>query len=253
MGFLGWNGPEPDGSFMYGKCFRMSTPEFFFLRRANMLPFAQAAEIGMELCAKYRTKLTCPSIGDGYDFLFEPRTTKKKIRHYLSQIEDTKEGKKALDVLSAVEDNSCTPMATFLYLSFSLPVEHGGMGMDAPHVSAVYVDDEPSSDFSRLSPSSYGDMLAYDVCWPENGVAVSYVGDSPLSTDSVVALITEKIPHVYLLADDVLSDMGAFQNFANDVANGMSHGHYVIHHGLEIPRFDGMMMTAENMRSHLAD
>jgi len=252
MGFLGWNGPEPNGSFVYGKCTRMSTPEFFFLRRANTLPFAVSAQIGMELCGKYRTKLTCPSVGDGWHFLLEPRTTVKKIRRYLDQIADTDEGKKAIDVLSRVVDESCTPMATFLYLSFSLPVEHGGMGMDAPHVSAVYKHDD-SSDISDFSPSSYGDILAYDVCWPESGVAVSYVGDSPLSTDSVLALITEKIPHVYLLADDVLSDMEAFQDFANDVANGMCHGHHLIRHNIEIPRFDGMMMTAHDLRIHLAD
>lgn len=259
MGFLGWSGPEPDGSFVsIDRDVRMSTPEFFFLRRANTLPFAEAAQVGMELCGKYRTKLTCPSIGDRWDFLVEPRTTKKKIHRYLSQIKDTEEGKKALGVLSMVEDNSCTPMATFLYLSFSLPVEHGGMGMDAPHVSATYVDDvyvndEPSHGFSIFSPSSYGDMLAYDVCWPESGVAVSYVGDSQLSTDSISALVTEKIPHVYLLADDVLGDMEAFQDFANDVANGMGHGHYLIRHNIEIPRFDGMMMTAHDLRSHLVD
>ena len=70
-----WDGPIPDGSFeTISGTTRMSTPEYFFLRKSNQLPFAKAIMMGMELCGKYRTLLTQFNRDEGYDLIKTPES-----------------------------------------------------------------------------------------------------------------------------------------------------------------------------------
>lgn len=100
-----WTGPVPEeGSFEYiSPTTRMSTPEYFFLRKANTLPDADAIATGDELCGYYATHLTRPDLAPGEVIpIDEPRTSVERIRAYLAQVEDTPEGKRALDIINRV-------------------------------------------------------------------------------------------------------------------------------------------------------
>lgn len=169
-----WNGPIPAGSFMnISDYVCMSTPEFYFLRMANSNTLAKAVQIGMELCGKYCTNLTCPS-ESGYKFLKTSRTNTKTISEYLKKIEDTEEGKKALEVLGYVTDCSCTPVDTFLYMLAVLPESAGGVGLPKPEVSVAYRGE------SGFMPDSHGEYLAYDLCWRDESVVLQYIGNDEI-------------------------------------------------------------------------
>ena len=240
-----WSGPEPEGSYFdIGFGVRMATPEFYFMRMANKMPFRQAVEVGMELCGKYRTKLTCPSVEQGYDFLRQPRTNTKKIMAYLCGMAGTPEFHKAMAVLDYVEDNSTSPMDTFLFMTFSLPREYGGVGIERPDVSAVYDMD------GKLMPSSTGEFLAYDICWPGHGVAVQYIGNEFVGIDSIQALISDKIEHVFLLTDDGLDD---FADFVASVALAVCGSDVRPEIELEAPTFHDMRLTFENTKTGVVE
>ena len=166
-----WTGPVPKGSYEFvSPTMRMSTPEYFFLRKANEYPLAQAVSLGLELCGKFRTVLTQYDRGGGYDFLRTPRTSRARIRKYLRGAESTKEGKRAKRVLRLVKDFCSTPVAAYLYLILCLPKSHGGYELKQPSLSAVF-DDERG-----LLPRASGPYLAFDLCWEQNLLAVQYVG-----------------------------------------------------------------------------
>ena len=106
-----WKGVVPPNSFINIDAYtRMSTPEYFFLRKCNTMPYEGAVVLGNELCGYYTTKLTCPDYPIWYwEALNEPRTTKAKLEAYLRQCEDAPEVQLALDILPHVEDGRAMP------------------------------------------------------------------------------------------------------------------------------------------------
>jgi hypothetical protein len=88
---------------------RMSTPEYYFLRRANTDDERTAIAIGDELTGHYRTSLTCHDLDESVIEACKPRTTVTKLRAYLTQIHDTPEGARALNVLELVHEGRDEP------------------------------------------------------------------------------------------------------------------------------------------------
>ena len=178
-----WEGPVPEGSFQtISENMRMSTAEYFFFRKANQLPFAEAVQLGCELCGKYRTSLTQYDASDDYDYLVRTRTSTNHIRAYLRGARGTKECKRARRVLRFVADNASSPMASYLYLRLCLSRAHGGYGLPQAAFSHVYELED------GLAPASDGPYLAYDLVWPEKHVAVQYVGAHSPSDQQRAAL-----------------------------------------------------------------
>lgn len=107
-----WQGVVPEGSYMdICEGVRMSTPEFFFLRKSNELPFRTAIALGTELCGLYATHLTCSDFPIWYwESIPEQRTNKAKLEAYLLQCPDAPECQRALKVLAEVEDKQYMPM-----------------------------------------------------------------------------------------------------------------------------------------------
>ena len=100
-----WTGPIPErGSYeMLSPWVRMSTPEYFFYRKANQLPEREAVILGCELVSHYRTNVTAHNLPDDViERVYELRTTVRRLRDYLMQVKDTPEGAKALRVLEKV-------------------------------------------------------------------------------------------------------------------------------------------------------
>lgn len=252
-----WDGPVPKkGSFVdIGNGLRMSTPEYFFFRKANQLPAEKALMLGMELCGKYATKLTSPYVGDGYEYLRQARTSKEKLWKYLRQVQDTEEGKRALDILGDVAEGSASPMSTYLYLLTILAEEKDYVKHNKIDVSAVY-DTEKG-----LAPRPYGSYLAYDVFWPEANVALVYSYNDMDQRD--------------FEALECGGDVLVFNVTANDVKDGLVSAKIseAVHHAaarakkdrpthairrkdiwavMEKPSYKSMALTWRDIHSHMA-
>lgn len=183
-----WRGPVPAiGSYEDLGCnMRMATAEFFFYRKANQLPFAQAVMLGMELCGHYRTHLTgYDTPENAFDYLPQPRTSTRILATYLDQVADTPEGRRALEVLDVITDGATSPITGWLVALLCSPVRHGGYGLELPMTGAVY-DDERG-----LKPTADGEYLAYDLCWPGQRAVVQYVGADDADTRALEALCAD--------------------------------------------------------------
>lgn len=108
-----WDGPCPEGSFVRVTPFlRMSTAEFYTLRKVSELSMHDAVLFIDEMCGLYETSLTNPDLADGeIKILDEPRTTGFDLFLYLSQVADTDQGAWALFALSFSEDGLGGPIA----------------------------------------------------------------------------------------------------------------------------------------------
>ena len=110
-GALIYTGIIPPNSYMWIDPYtRMSTPEFFFFRKANQLPEAEAIALGDELCGYYATSATKSDFPSWYwESIPEQRTTKNLINAYLQPVANTPEGKQALAILAKVTDGKEMP------------------------------------------------------------------------------------------------------------------------------------------------
>lgn len=207
-----WEGPVPDGSFHpISDTMRMSTAEYFFFRKVNQLPFAEAVQLGCELCGKFRTSLTQYDETDDYDYLLHTRTTTNRIRAYLRGARGTKECKRARRVLRCVSDNASSPMSTYLYLRLCLGRTHGGYGLPQAAFSHVYELGD------GLAPSSSGPYLAYDLVWPDKKVAIQYVGATEPSDQQRAALEAD-VMRVICVTDDDVRNPDRFDRIAHKAA-----------------------------------
>lgn len=253
-----WEGPVPEGSFeAISAGMRMSTPEYFFFRKANQLPFAEAVQLGCELCGKFRTSLTQYDAEDSYDFLMHPRTSTARIRTYLRGARGTKECKRARRVLRFVADEASSPMASFLYLHLCLSRSHGGYGIPQAEFSRVFGTDD------GLAPSSASPYLAYDLAWPSKQVALQYVGHTQPSEEHMHAL-EAGLMSVVCVTDDDVSNAKSFDHVARKLARLLDvdlpqdtdkwRGARIrLRHQIEVPVYDHMRITIRDIEAHKAD
>lgn len=208
-----WEGPVPKGSFEdVSDTLRMSTPEYFFLRKANQLPLPIAVSMGIELCGKYRTVLTQYTREGGYDFLRNQRTNKARIRSYLRGARGTKEYKRAKRVLRLVSEGCSSPMGCYLYLLMCLPRSAGSYGLDRAILSGAFESDE------GFLPSAVGKYLAYDLVWPDKRVAVQFTGNKMPGEKHLDALNTQDMQTVCVTFADI-QDPDRFDKIARHVAS----------------------------------
>lgn len=250
-----WQGPVPPGSYeTLSDATRMSTPEYFFLRKANQLSFAEAVYLGIELCGKYRTSLTQYNKEEGYDFLKNTRTSKAALRHYLHDIRFTKEGKRAKRVLRHVTDDCITPMSAYVYLLLCLPRNRGGYALGRAIPSAAFRTEE------GFMPSSSGSFLAYDLCWPKKMVALQYTGNHLLTEKNYNALTTSGMK-VVCVTDKDIADPDKFDRFAHKLAKhldiaipeptkGWIAARDKLRRQVKIPTFDHMLLTMKDIEKH---
>lgn len=250
-----WNGPVPNGSFeTISNTTRMSTPEYFFLRKANQLSFVEAVCMGIELCGKFRTVLTQYDKGDGYDFLKTPRTTKDQLRHYLKEIRNTKEGKRAKRVLRHVIDGCCSPMSSYLYVLLCLPRSQGSYGLDRLQQWG------PVATRDDYLPASSGNYLMYDLYWPKKLVAVQYTGKNMPSERDFSALAADGM-RVVCVTDDDLKDEQSFDAIARKVAtlleaelpeqtDAWCEARKQLRNQAPVPTFDHMRLTLRDISEH---
>ena len=214
-----WTGPVPPDSFTYyAPGVRMSTAEYFFLRKANQLTLPEAVRLGNELCGKFRSGVTegCAPVDD-YTFLRVPRTDTDYIGNYLSKVADTEEGKRALEVLGLVVDGAASPMASYLHIMLTLPPAHGGYGLGHPSASRVFRARD------SLMPDASGAYLAYDLCWERERVALQYTGDTLPCARDLEALEAHGM-RVVCVTDDEIANPSAMDAVAGSLAGLLGLG-----------------------------
>ena len=250
-----WNGPVPKGSFEnISDTTRMSTPEYFFLRKSNQLPFAQAVSMGIELCGKYRTSLTQYDRGEGYDFLKESRTSKSVIRRYLRDARGTKEGKRAKRVLRHVVDDCGSPMSCYLYLLTCLPRNQGSYGLERIPLWA------PAKTEHGFLPASSGEYLLYDLFWPHKRAAMQFTGDGYPSERDFAALASQDMRVVCVTEEDV-QDPERFDAKVLELARLLDaelpeptdkwlKARARLRRQVEMPTFDHMRLTMRDIGEH---
>ena len=253
-----WEGPVPQGSFeQITGGIHMSTPEYFFFRKANQLPFAEAVQLGVELCGRFRTSLTQYDAGEEYDYLTSSRTSTERIRSYLRGATGTKECKRARRVLRFVTDDAGSPMASYLYLHLCLSRSHGGYGLDKAELSRVY-DGE-----NGLMPTSSGPYLAYDLVWPLEAVAVQYVGRRRPSEKQVEALEADGMS-VICVTDEDVADAKSLDRTAHKVAKLLGialpeddekwhRARTRLRQQIELPTYRSMRLTLHDIEEHQVD
>lgn len=171
-----WDDRLPEGSVRIIRGRRMSTPEFLYLRRASQLGPSRLAQLGMELCGLYATDhLDDPR---SYRVFGESVCTIRGLRAYLRGARGLAGYDQAMDSLAYVAEGSHSPMASYLFLLLTLPREMGGYGLDRPMIG---VDYQLTETDAPDAPSTEGPYEAYDLCWPDKGVALQYVGETPPS------------------------------------------------------------------------
>jgi len=99
-----WDGPIPEGSYCFPfegmPWIRMSTPEFFMLRKANELSFEQACVLFCEMWSVIGTNITMHNLPKGEVEVFdEPRTTFYRFADYIKPVLGTPEGIRAYEVM----------------------------------------------------------------------------------------------------------------------------------------------------------
>lgn len=250
-----WNGPIPRGSFeVISPSARMSTAEYFFFRKANQLPFAKAVALGIELCGKYRTRLTQYDRGDGYDFLKGPRTSQETIRRYLRDARGTKEYKRARKVLRNVRDDCSSPMACYLYLLLCLPSSYGSYGIERALFSSVFDTED------GFMPTAYGSYLAYDLCWPNKHVALQYTASKAPSRRDYKALVAQRMK-VVCVTDDDIADPQKFDAVARELADLLeadlpeptdkwTSARDKLRRTVPMPTFDHMRLVMDDLSQH---
>lgn len=251
-----WDGPIPPGSFeVIAPDMRMSTPEYFFLRKANELSFAEAVQLGIELCGKYRTSVTQYDRDKGYDFLRDQRTTKARLRTYLHGARGTKEAKRARKVLRHVTENCSSPMGCYLYLMLCLPAAQGSYGLRRALLSAVFEGEH------GYVPASSGKYLAYDLCWPKERVALQYTGQRRPGRRVLEALHAEGM-QVTCIADEDLADPHKTDYLLRELCKVLGHeapepseewrqAREALRTRIPLPTYDHMRLTMDDIERHV--
>lgn len=253
-----WEGPIPKGSYEdLGSGIRMSTPEFFFFRKVNQMPFFDAVSLGNELCGKYRTACTQHDHDDGYDFLSRTRTTKARLRSYLRGARGTKECKRAKRVLRHMVDECGSPMANYLFLLLCTAKVQGGYGLEHPLMSAAFESER------TLVPSSNGPYIAYDLCWPNKRIAVQYTGACKPSKQAMASLNAEGMRTV-CVTDKDLTSADAFDRVARKIANLLETpvpdadnkewlgARKRLRKHVRAPQYEAMRLTIDDISEHYA-
>lgn len=253
-----WDGPVPEGSFIFiTPTMRMSTAEYFFLRKVNELPLPEAVRVGLELCGKFHTSLTQYDLTDNYDYVRTVRTTKAKLSKYLRGCANTKEGRRAKRVLRHVAENCPSPAAAWFYVMLSFPTSHGGYGLPMPELAKAL-----STEVGYLPPAT-GPYVIYDLAWHHQWVALQYVGACEGDAESIVETQQGDM-RVIFVTDECMNDPDLLDDVARRLAShldrelperdeGWRELNAQLREHVPVPTFPHMCLTLADVAHHIRD
>ena len=192
------------------------SPEFCFARLAFDLPPFRTAQIGLELCGRYRLPLDA---AHGFSPC-EPLATRASLSAFVDRFEGGRGVGQARTALRYVQDGSESPRETVLALLFDQPLRSGGCGLPLAHMNhAIPV---PRHIWRAVGKRT----LRCDLLWPEAKLAVEY--DSDLyhtGADRIAADATRRTAlaemgfEVVTVANRHLRNAAEFQIIARHLGN----------------------------------
>ncbi len=253
-----WDERLPEGSVRIVRGRQMSTPEFLYLRKASELAPRRLAQLGMELCGLYAT-----------DHLDDPRNyrvfgdsvcTIRGLRAYLRGARGLPGYDQAMDALALVAEGSHSPMASYLFLLLTLPREMGGYGLERPMIG---VDYQLTETDAPDAPSTEGPYEAYDLCWPDRGVALQYVGETPPSWRDLHSLTVPNLLDLKVVCVTCaqVASVAAFDEAVRELCRHLGVtlpnesldfivARASLRDELEFPSYDHMCATARDAHCH---
>lgn len=163
-----WSEQKPRRSFVkVSEGIYLSTPEACFLQLARDLPLVSLVKTGFELTGSYSS---CATDNSTFTKL-EPRTTLRKLEHYLGLCKGERRVSKAQKALGFIAENSASPMETALTMLLTLPSSMGGFALPSPQLN--YPVRIIENDYLGLFRE-----LRCDLCWPEFKFVLEYDSDS---------------------------------------------------------------------------
>ena len=197
--------PLPSGSLWdLGDNRCLTAPEYFFLRTAPRLSFAQAVLLGMEICGHYSTLMSAPyrkycdmvRREQGGSLLANPwpptewemsvehqrqlmqlgfisrpsLASGDGLRDYLSRA--LSEGSHSRAILAArhIKDGSRSPMESRLYARYCLPRRYGGLSLLPVELNRTFT---LSADVAKTIGVTH---FSVDLYWPTASIAIEYQG-----------------------------------------------------------------------------
>ncbi len=168
----------------------IASPEYCFLCAAKDYSFCQLVEIGINLCAMY-VKDQDSSFGQRQR---EPVLTSKLLTEYISNTNNMKYHKKALQAAKFVQDNSRSPIESKLATISCLPKYQGGYGMKLPKLNYdIYHSNAGKKLLNRESSNC-------DLVWPKEKIVLEY--DSDLAHGNIEQFAYDKMKYRSLTISD---------------------------------------------------
>lgn len=186
----------------------VSSPELVFVELATEIDEVWLAQLGFELCGTYALSSRESA---GFRLREEPLMTVESAMRFLDGCGKAKGVGRARRALRMVVDGSRSPMETALTLMLCAPRSVGGLGLEHPRLNW---------------PVRTSDGVKYvDVCWPEHGFGLEYLGEEYHSGDGAEArdsrresrLLASGMRIIDVRFEDVRNPK-LFDQLANDVA-----------------------------------
>ena len=185
-----WSSAIPDGAlYMLGGGAYVSSPAFTFLQLANSLDLIQLICYGCELCGTYAFDEYADR---GFNTRRKPLVNKELLAGFICEMEGAPGAKRAHSALRYIVEGSASPRETIGALQLSLPFRYGGYGIGG----FVMNLDVPLEGSARLM---YHKNPRVDICFPEQQLAVEYLGlydhsgDEALGSDRGRTLALEEM------------------------------------------------------------
>ncbi|OUO86539.1 hypothetical protein B5F40_14980 [Gordonibacter sp. An230] len=145
----------------------VESPSACFVHEAGGMALPKLVELGFELCGSY-------ALDRGSERGFRDREPLASVDALRKRIEASKGEhgvKRAAVAVRYLADGSASPMESITVALLCLPRRYGGYGLPLPQMNR-WIDAE-----GRLGRASKGGRFSYDLCWPEQGLAVEYDSD----------------------------------------------------------------------------
>jgi len=191
------------------------SPELCFVQLCQSLSFAQAAELGMEICGTYARRAETLDNPSKRDYqLANVLSLRRKVLAW----QDLHGLGMARRVAPLLADGSASPMETATYLLLCLPQKYGGYNLPQPELNPE-LELEREEQFLLRTVSVKPDML-----WRKQGLIIEYDGEyhndpAQAAHDNKRRIVLETLGyHVETLKKQDVFDPIAFDRFATMLA-----------------------------------
>lgn len=195
------------------------SPELCFVQMCKSLPFAEALELGMELCGTYALR---PDALEGSASRDYPLIDAGLLRRHLESWNGLQGIETARKASRYLIEGSASPMETKLFLLLCLPLQYGGYNLGFPELNPKF--DLTLEEMEILRRST----VKPDMLWRQQKLIIEYDGrqheqEQQARYDAMRKTILEGRGYtVRQVKRHQLYNSLAFESFANSVRSFLS-------------------------------